>query len=204
MAGHVCDCEERVKAAQAEEAELYAQLDKIIEKHKTVRGPLIQVLHAAQELFGYLPEKAQVRIAQGLDIPLSEVHGVLSFYSFFTTVPRGEHTIRVCMGTACYVRGGKQVLEKFQQELGIGVNGTTEDGRFSLEINRCVGACGLAPVVTVGSDIYRRVKVDKVPEIIAKYRNAVPVAQSAGEPSKDSRRSGGRVGHSRPAKEATE
>ena len=171
MASHVCDCEERVKAAQADEAKLYDQLDKIIEKHKTVRGPLIQVLHAAQELFGYLPTQAQVRIAQGLNLPLSEVHGVLSFYSFFTTVPRGEHTIRVCMGTACYVRGGKQVLEKFQHELGIGTKDTTEDRQFSLEINRCVGACGLAPVVTVGPDIYRRVKVDKIPAIIAKYRN---------------------------------
>jgi NADH:ubiquinone oxidoreductase subunit E len=171
LASHVCDCEERAKTAQAEEAELYRQLGKIIEKHKTVRGPLIQVLHAAQELFGYLPEKAQVRIAEGLSIPLSEVHGVLSFYSFFTTVPRGEHTIRVCMGTACYVRGGKQVLEKFQKELGIGTNDTTEDRQFSLEINRCVGACGLAPVVTVGPDIYRRVKVDKVPAIIARYKN---------------------------------
>ena len=171
MATHTCDCEAKAKAAQEDEARLYEQLDKIIENHKSVHGPLIQVLHAAQELFGYLPEQAQLRIAQGLDIPLSEVHGVLSFYSFFTTVPRGEHTIRVCLGTACYVRGGKQVLEKFQHELGIGLRDTTDDRQFSLEINRCVGACGLAPVVTVGPDIYRRVKVDKVPEIIAKYRN---------------------------------
>ncbi len=168
---HTCDCEAKVKKAQEEEAKLYAELDKIIEKHKAVKGPLIQTLHAAQELFGYLPEKAQVQIAKGLGVPLSEVHGVLSFYSFFTTVPRGEHTIRVCLGTACYVRGGKQVLEKFQQELGIGVGDTTDDRKFSLEINRCVGACGLAPVVTVGNDIYRRVKVDKVPEIIKKYRS---------------------------------
>ncbi|NLN78063.1 MAG: NAD(P)H-dependent oxidoreductase subunit E [Armatimonadetes bacterium] len=171
MSTHTCDCEKLARQAQTDEAELYQQLDKIIEKHKTVRGPLIQVLHAAQEMFGYLPEKAQVKIAQGLDVPLSEVHGVLSFYSFFTTVPRGKHTVRVCMGTACYVRGGKQVLEKFQKELKIGVNDTTEDREFSLEINRCVGACGLAPVVTVDSDIYRRVKEDKIPQIIAKYRN---------------------------------
>jgi NADH:ubiquinone oxidoreductase subunit E len=168
---HTCDCEKLAGQNQADEAELYKQLDTIIEKHKNVRGPLIQVLHAAQGLFGYLPEKAQVKIAQGLDVPLSEVHGVLSFYSFFTTVPRGKHTVRVCMGTACYVRGGKQVLEKFQKELGIGVNDTTEDREFSLEINRCVGACGLAPVVTVDSDIYRRVKEDKIPGIIEKYKN---------------------------------
>lgn len=171
MATNTCDCEARAAAAQEDEAKLYEQLDKIIEDHKQVNGPLIQVLHAAQELLGYLPEKAQIRIAQGLGITLSEVHGVLSFYSFFTTVPRGEHTIRVCLGTACYVRGGKQVLEKFEQELGIGVKDTTDDRQFSLEVNRCVGACGLAPVVTVGADIYRRVKVDKVPQIIAKYKN---------------------------------
>ncbi|NLN74740.1 MAG: NAD(P)H-dependent oxidoreductase subunit E [Armatimonadetes bacterium] len=171
MTTHTCDCEKLAGQNQADEAELYKQLDTIIEKHKNVRGPLIQVLHAAQGLFGYLPEKAQVKIAQGLDVPLSEVHGVLSFYSFFTTVPRGKHTVRVCMGTACYVRGGKQVLEKFQKELGIGVNDTTEDREFSLEINRCVGACGLAPVVTVDSDIYRRVKEDKIPGIIEKYKN---------------------------------
>lgn len=171
MATHTCDCEELAGQAKAEEAKLYEQLDNIIERHKSVRGPLIQVLHAAQGLFGYLPEKAHTRIAQGLNVPLSEVYGVLSFYSFFTTVPRGKHTIRVCMGTACYVRGGKQVLEKFERELGIGTNDTTEDRQFSLEINRCVGACGLAPVVTVGPDIYRRVKEDKIPQIIAKYRN---------------------------------
>ena len=169
MATHTCECEEKVRLAQEDEASLYEELDDVIRKHKEVRGPLIQTLHAAQELFGYLPEKAQVRIAKGLGVPLSEVHGVLSFYSFFTTVPRGVHTIRVCLGTACYVRGGKQVLEKFQRELGIGVQDTTEDRQFSLEINRCVGACGLAPVVTVGPDIYRRVKVDKIPEIIRKY-----------------------------------
>lgn len=172
MATNACECEALAKQAQEDDARLYSKLDEIIAKHKEVKGPLIQVLHAAQELFGWLPEKAQARIAHGLEVPLSEVHGVLSFYSFFTTVPRGKHTIRVCLGTACYVRGGKQVLEKFEHELGIGVNNTTEDRQFSLEVNRCVGACGLAPVVTVGPDIYRRVKVDKIPGIIAKYKGS--------------------------------
>ncbi|HAH85829.1 MAG TPA: hypothetical protein DCL60_00490, partial [Armatimonadetes bacterium] len=106
----------------------------------------------------------------GLGIPVSEVYGVATFYSFFNTVPRGEHVIRVCLGTACYVRGGKQVLEKLQKELGTEAGGTTPDRKFSLEINRCVGACGLAPVVTVGQDIYRRVKLDKIPAIINRYR----------------------------------
>ncbi len=171
MSTHTCECEEIAKQAKEEEQKLYAKLDEIIEAHKTVRGPLIQVLHATQELFGWIPEKAQKKIAKGLGVPLSEVHGVLSFYSFFTTVPRGDHTVRVCLGTACYVRGGKQVLEKFEQEMGIKVGETTEDRKFSLEVNRCVGACGLAPVVTVDeADIYRRVKIDKVPEILRKYK----------------------------------
>ena len=170
VAQHTCECEDIVRQAKEDEKKLYVKLGEIIEAHKTVRGPLIQVLHATQELFGWIPEKAQKRIAKGLDIPLSEVHGVLSFYSFFTTVPRGEYTVRVCLGTACYVRGGKQVLEKFEQEMGIKVGDTTDDRKFSLEVNRCVGACGLAPVVTIEKDIYRRVKIDKVPEILRKYK----------------------------------
>lgn len=159
--------------AEADEQERYRKLDEVIESFKGQKGVLIQVLHHAQELFGWLPEKVQVKVAEGLNVPLSEVHGVITFYSFFNTVPRGEHTIRVCLGTACYVRGGKQILEQLQKELGVGVAGTTEDRKFSLEVNRCVGACGLAPVVTVGSDIYRRVKLDKIPSLIAKYKNGV-------------------------------
>jgi NADH:ubiquinone oxidoreductase subunit E len=171
LSAHTCDCEQKVQQAQAEEQERYAKLDSIIEAHKGQKGVLIQVLHQAQELFGWLPEQVQVKVADGLSIPLAEVNGVITFYSFFNTVPRGQHTIRVCLGTACYVRGGKQMLEQFEKELKVEVGGTTPDRKFSLEINRCVGACGLAPVVTVGSDIYRRVKLDKIPGIIAKYKN---------------------------------
>lgn len=170
MSTHVCDCDLKAESAAAEERAMYAKLDEIIEAHKGRKGVLIQVLHQAQELFGWLPEAVQVRVAEGLNIPLAEVNGVLTFYSFFNTVPRGQHTIRVCLGTACYVRGGKDILERLQKELKIDVKGTTEDRNFSLEINRCVGACGLAPVVTVGADIYRRVKLDKIPGIIAKYK----------------------------------
>ncbi|HEY3298632.1 MAG TPA: NAD(P)H-dependent oxidoreductase subunit E [Armatimonadota bacterium] len=149
---------------------MYRKLDEILEKHKGQRGVLIQVLHQAQEVFGWLPEEVQIRVADGLDIPVSEVNGVATFYSFFNTVPRGMHTIRVCLGTACYVRGGKQILDQLQKELETEVGGTTPDRQFSLEINRCVGACGLAPVVTVGKDIYRRVKLDKIPGIVEKYK----------------------------------
>ena len=171
MSAHTCECDERAAQARLEEDELYTKLDQVIEAHKGQPGVLIQALHQAQELFGWLPEKVQIKIADGLDISLSEVHGVVTFYSFFNTVPRGQHTIRVCLGTACYVRGGKQIFEKFEKELQVGKGGTTPDRKFSLEINRCVGACGLAPVVTVGADIYRRVKLDKIPSIVNKYRD---------------------------------
>lgn len=170
LSAHTCDCELKTQQAAADEAERYVKLGGIIERYKGQNGVLIQVLHQAQELFGWLPEKVQVKVADGLGVSLAEVHGVITFYSFFNTVPRGMHTIRVCLGTACYVRGGKQVLEQFQKELKVDVNGTTPDRQFSLEINRCVGACGLAPVVTVGADIYRRVKLDKVPSIVAHYK----------------------------------
>lgn len=170
LSAHTCDCERMAQDAQAEEIEQYGKLDQIIAAHKGQSGVLIQVLHQAQEVFGWLPEKVQVKVADGLDISLAEVHGVVTFYSFFNTVPRGEHTVRVCLGTACYVRGGKQILEQFEKELNVGVSGTTTDRNFSLEINRCVGACGLAPVVTIGPDIYRRVKLDKIPSILAKYK----------------------------------
>ncbi|MHB1000930.1 MAG: NADH-quinone oxidoreductase subunit NuoE family protein [Armatimonadota bacterium] len=170
MSEHTCDCEVKVKQAAEEEAANYVKLDEIINSFKGQRGVLIQALHQAQEVFGWLPEKVQIKVAEGLDIPVSEVHGVATFYSFFNTVPKGEQTVRVCLGTACYVRGGKQILEQFSKELSTEIGGTTPDRKFSLEINRCVGACGLAPVVTVGADIYRRVKLDKIPGIIAKYK----------------------------------
>lgn len=170
MSDHTCDCEVIAKKVSDEESEHYRKLEKIIESYKNKRGVLIQTMHKAQEVFGWLPETVQIKIADGLDIPVSEVHGVATFYSFFNTVPKGEHTIRVCLGTACYVRGGKQILEQISKELDTTVGGTTPDRKFSLEINRCVGACGLAPVVTVGSDIYRRVKLDKIQGIIARYK----------------------------------
>jgi NADH:ubiquinone oxidoreductase subunit E len=147
------------------------KLEEILIAHKDIPGGLMPVLHETQELFGYLPEEAQKRISEYLNIPLAEIYGVATFYSRFTLNPRGENVISVCLGTACYVRGGKQILEKLEKELEVGTGGTTPDRKFSLEINRCVGACGLAPVVTVGADIYRRVKLDKIPSIVGKYRN---------------------------------
>jgi len=147
----------------------YEKLDAIIAKHKDRRGALIPILHEAQELFGCLSEDIQDRIAKGLGIPLSEVYGVTTFYSLFTLKPRGKWTIAVCMGTACYVRGAAEVLNALKTELGVPVNGTTDDGRFTLEVVRCLGACGLAPVMTIGGDVYGRMRPEKIRSILDSY-----------------------------------
>ncbi len=157
-------------AEEATEEELLARLDEVIEEYRAKPGALIPVLQYAQGIFGYLPEVALKRIALGLRKPYSEVAGVVGFYSFFSTVPRGKHLIRVCLGTACYVRGGKQVLEAIKERLGIDVGGTTEDRLFSLEVARCFGACGLAPAVSIGDEVYKRVRPARVGEILARYR----------------------------------
>lgn len=151
----------------------YQQLEKLIEENKTKPGALIPVLHQAQQLFGYLPEDVQILVAEGLEIPLSEVYGVITFYSLFSTKPRGKHTIGVCMGTACYVKGSANILETLRNELGVEVEDTSDDGLFTLTITRCLGACGLAPVITIGEDVYGRLTTDKIPDILNKYRNDI-------------------------------
>ena len=151
------------------EEELLARLDAVIADYKGKPGALIPVLQIAQGIFGYLPEVALKHIAKELRKPYSEVAGVVGFYSFFTTVPRGKHLIRICLGTACYVRGGVAVMDAFKKALGIDIGGTTEDRVFSLEIARCLGACGLAPVITVDDDVHHRVKPKRVNEILAQY-----------------------------------
>lgn len=153
-----------------EEAPLFAELDRYIEGLAGEPGPLIPVLQRAQEIFGFLPANALKHISLRLDIPYSEVAGVVTFYSFFSTVPRGKHVVRVCLGTACYVRGGKEVLASVEKELGIPVGSTTEDRLFSLEVGRCFGACGLAPVVLVDDDVYQRVKPSRVRDIFEAYK----------------------------------
>ncbi len=135
------------------------------------RGVLIQSLHKAQELFGYLPPKVQDFIAKKLDISPAKVFGVVSFYSFFTMEPKGDFVINVCMGTACYVRGADKVLTEFENLLKIKSGQTTPDGKFSLSSLRCVGACGLAPVVMVNGDVFGKIKPDEVKNIIGKYNN---------------------------------
>jgi NADH:ubiquinone oxidoreductase subunit E len=123
----------------------YDKIAEVIAKYKTREGSLIQILHLSQNIYGYLPLKLQRFIAERMEKPLSEVSGVVTFYSFFSTEPRGEHTIRVCLGTACYVRGGKKLVDRLEEILGIEVGETTEDRKFTFEVARCIGACGLAP-----------------------------------------------------------
>jgi len=132
-------------------------------------GALIQVLHAAQDVFGFVSEEVQERVAEALGVPVSEVYGVATFYSLFSLKPRGQYKIGVCLGTACYVRGAAQVLAELEKQLGVKVNDTTRDGKFTLEVTRCIGACGLAPVITINEDVYGRLQVEKVSEVLAKY-----------------------------------
>jgi NADH:ubiquinone oxidoreductase subunit E len=158
-------------AEKASEAELLARLDEVLEEYKGKAGALIPVLQMAQGIFGYLPETALKRISLALNKSFSEVAGVVGFYSFFSTSPRGKHLIRVCLGTACYVRGGKRVLEALKDELEIDVGQTTPDGNFSLEVARCFGACGLAPTIMIDNDVIQRVKAAKIRTIVDQYRN---------------------------------
>jgi len=157
------------KGNQVHEDELYERLLIIVKSQRTVPGALIPVLQTAQNLFGYLPEKALRMVSKELKLPYSEVAGVVGFYSYFSTTPKGKHTVRVCLGTACYVRGGQEVLKAMTKELGISVGDTTTDRKFSLEVGRCFGACGLAPVVMVGDETFQRVSPSKVNDILNSF-----------------------------------
>lgn len=177
--GTTCCSEGAQGAARASEPELVARLDAVLAEYKGKPGALIPVLQIAQGIYGYLPEKVLKRVALALGKSYSEVAGVVGFYSFFSTVPRGRHLVRVCLGTACYVRGGKLVLEGLKQELGIDVGGTTADGEFSLEVARCFGACGLAPTIMIDEDVHQRVKPLKLRPILDSYRNGGAAAKAA-------------------------
>jgi NADH:ubiquinone oxidoreductase subunit E len=159
-----CSCNDSV-----DEEQLYEQLEEIIEMHRGREGGLIPVLQSAQNLFGYLPEAALKLISRKMHKPYSEVAGVVGFYSYFSTVAKGKHTIRVCLGTACYVRGGKDVLKSLMDELKVNVGETTENRIFSLEVGRCFGACGLAPVIMIDDTVYQKVKPSKIGEILKPY-----------------------------------
>ena len=160
--------------------ELMRRLDETIAEYQGKPGGLIPVLQIAQGLFGYLPDEVIQRISVGLNKPYSEVAGVVTFYSFFSTRPRGEHMIRVCLGTACYVRGGKQVLDAFKKELGVDVGETTPDRKYTLEVARCFGACGLAPAISIDDEVHQRVKPTKIREILGKYNQPAAVTAEQG------------------------
>ena len=149
--------------------EVISKVDDIIRLHRNKQGSLIPVLTGCQEVVGYLPVELQEYIGQSLSIPGSDIYGVVTFYSFFTMVPKGRHIIKVCLGTACYVRGTKHILQRLSSVFKIGVGETTEDRRFSLEAVRCLGACGLAPVVVVGNDTHGGVTPDGILKILEKY-----------------------------------
>jgi NADH:ubiquinone oxidoreductase subunit E len=161
-----CNCQ-----GDLSEEDMLKQIDGILDDYKGTSGALIPVLQIAQKMFGYLPKAVLKRISVVLNKPYSEVAGVVSFYSFFSTVPRGKYLVRVCLGTACYVRGGKDVLDSLKKRLKIDVGQTTEDKLFSLDVGRCFGACGLAPVIMINDDVHQRVKTVKLGELLDTYRN---------------------------------
>ncbi|MBI9020960.1 MAG: NAD(P)H-dependent oxidoreductase subunit E [Verrucomicrobia bacterium] len=151
------------------EQEMLLQLDELIGEYLDKPGGLIPALQIAQGRFGHLPESVLKKISADFGKPYSEVAGVVSFYSFFSTVPRGKYVVRTCLGTACYVRGGKEVLSALKKQLGIDVGETTDDRLFSLDVGRCFGACGLAPVIMVNDDVHQRVKPSKIGELLKAY-----------------------------------
>ncbi len=152
------------------EEEKYVLLNDIILDYEKKESNLIQILHMGQTIFGFLPAEVQTFVAEKMDLPISKVGGVVTFYSFFSTKPKGEYIIRVCLGTACYVRGGKKIMEKLKELMGIEVGETTEDMKFSLEIVRCMGACGLAPAIRVNDRVYKRVNPNKLQQILKQYK----------------------------------
>lgn len=160
---HQCSCHPKTKE------EMYSLLDQVLDKYEREESNLIQILHMAQAIFGYLPEEVLKHIAIEMDLPLSKIYGVVTFYSLFSTQPKGRHTIQVCMGTACYVKGADKVLEEILNKLDIKLGETTKDGRFSVQVMRCIGACGLAPAISIDGEILKHVTVDMVDDILKKY-----------------------------------
>ena len=145
-------------------------INDIIDKYKDMQGALIPTLHDVQEYFGYLPIEVQKIVSEGLGIPLAEIYGVVTFYTQFSTQPKGQYTVSVCLGTACYVKGSGKILEKFEEILGIKAGEVTDDGMFGIEACRCVGACGLAPVMMINNDVYGRLTPDQVGAILDMYK----------------------------------
>ena len=146
------------------------RIEEIINKYKGKKGALIPTLHDVQNEVGFLPIEVQKKVAKDLNIPEKEVYGVATFYSFFSLIPRGRNNIRVCLGTACFVKGGKKIADKISKELGIKPGQTTADRQYSLQVNRCLGACGIAPIMVINEKIYQRVKPEEVMDIIYSHK----------------------------------
>lgn len=149
-----------------------ARLEKILEKYKDTPGTVMSVLEDVQEVYGYLPREILEQVSEQLDVHLSRLFSLATFYSAFTLKPRGEHTVHVCLGTACHVRGAPKIVDELSRELGIDPSDTTDDKKFSLETVRCIGCCSLAPVMTVDKDIYGYMAMSKVPKILGKYKES--------------------------------
>ena len=167
---HECICSKQTDADDFTE-EQWQSIDKVIQRYRERPGALIPVLEEVQGITGYLPESIQRRVASGLGLPLSQVYGVTTFYSFFTMKPRGKHQIRICLGTACHVRGAKRNIEHLTQALNVKPGECTENRQFSLEVVRCLGACGLAPVMVVDEDTHKQVKEAKLDQILKNYQD---------------------------------
>ena len=146
------------------------QITEIVERYKNEETPLMMILEAIQTEYGYIPLEVQELVSELTGIPVAEIYGVVTFYSFFSLKPKGKYVIGVCLGTACYVKGAQLVLDKFSELLGIGPGETTEDGLFTLDVLRCIGACAIAPAVSINGKVYPQVKVDNVKKIIEDYR----------------------------------
>ncbi|MBU7008734.1 complex I 24 kDa subunit family protein [Phosphitispora fastidiosa] len=155
---------------ELEHDEKLTKLDRILEEYAGRPGALIPVLHEAQKVYGYLPEEVQYHISQGLGVPLADVYGVVTFYALFTMTPRAEHNISVCMGTACYVKGAGHLVEKIGEDLGLKLGEISDDRRFGLEATRCIGACGMAPVLTVNEEVHGRLNAEQMGELLEKYK----------------------------------
>ena len=147
------------------------EMNSILEKYSKDKSNLIQILNEVQENYGYIPKYSQISISEYLDIPLAEIYGVITFYARFTLKPKGKYNIAVCLGTACFVKGSEKVLDKAKEILKIDVGETTEDGKFSLEATRCIGACGLAPVLTVNEEVYGKATPELMEKVIAEYKS---------------------------------
>lgn len=150
-------------------AEQETELLKVIKEKKTEKGSLMGILQKAQDIYGYLPIEVQVIISNEMEVPLEEIYGIVTFYSQFSLTPKGKYNISVCLGTACYVKGAGDLYDKLKEKLNLGDGECTPDGKFSVEACRCIGACGLAPVLTVNEDVYGRIGVDDLDGILEKY-----------------------------------